>query len=64
MSVRLNHDSRPGITRAALVGVAILLFGPVVAPFTTFDFGYARGQFDPAYLYIDNDLSGTLAQKE
>ncbi len=44
MSGRLNPESRPGIVRAALVGVAILLFGPVIAPFTTYDFGYARSQ--------------------
>ena len=44
MSARLNPESRPGIVRAALAGVAILLFGPVIAPFTTYDFGYARSQ--------------------
>lgn len=44
MSARLNPESRPGIVRAALAGVAILLFGPVIAPFTTYDFGYARDQ--------------------
>jgi hypothetical protein len=37
-------DSRPGVARAALAGVAILLFGPIVAPFTTYDFGYAETQ--------------------
>ena len=44
MSVRSSSESRPGIARAALVGVAILLFGPIIAPFTTYDFGYARSQ--------------------
>lgn len=38
---RLNPKSRPGITLAALVGVAILLLGPVIAPFTTYEFGFA-----------------------
>ena len=42
MSIRLSSESRPGITRAALVGVAVLLFGPVVAPFTAYDSGFAK----------------------
>lgn len=43
MSSSNNSRPRPGIVRAALLGVAILMFGPVIAPFTTYDFGYARG---------------------
>lgn len=42
MPIRSISESRPGIARAALAGVAVLLFGPIVAPFTTHDFGYAR----------------------
>jgi resuscitation-promoting factor RpfB len=38
-----DSRARPGIARAALAGVAVLLFGPIIAPFTTYDFGYARG---------------------
>ncbi len=34
---RAVSPSRPAVSRAALVGVAILLFGPVVAPFTAVD---------------------------
>lgn len=37
-----HSRARPGIAGAALAGVAVLLFGPVIAPFTTYDFGYAR----------------------
>ena len=37
-------ESRPRVTRAALVGVAILVFGPVIAPFTVYDLGYARSR--------------------
>ena len=35
-------ESRPKVARAALAGVAILVFGPVIAPFTAYDPGYAR----------------------
>ena len=38
-----HSRARPGITGAALAGVAVLLFGPIIAPFTTYDFGYASG---------------------
>jgi hypothetical protein len=38
----LISESRPRVARAALAGVAILLFGPVIAPFTAYDLGYAR----------------------
>lgn len=44
MAVRRSTASRPGVARAALAGVAVLLFGPIVAPFTTYDFGYAETQ--------------------
>lgn len=44
MALRRSSESRPGVTGAALVGVAILLFGPIIAPFTTYDFGFAKAQ--------------------
>ena len=37
----MSSESRPNATRAALAGVAILVFGPVLAPFTAYDPGYA-----------------------
>lgn len=43
MAASQNSGQRPGIARAALAGVAVLLLGPIIAPFTTYDFGYARG---------------------
>jgi len=44
VSVGLISESRPSVTRAALAGVAILMFGPVVAPFTAYDLGFARSR--------------------
>jgi hypothetical protein len=44
VSVGLIFESRPNITRAALAGVAILVLGPVIAPFTVYDPGYARSR--------------------
>lgn len=35
MNGRPRSRPRPGVSLAAVVGVAVLLFGPVVAPFTT-----------------------------
>ncbi len=46
MADRLNPNSRPGITVAALVGIAILLFGPVIGPFTSYEFGFAGTRGD------------------
>ncbi len=43
MALSPHSRARPGIVGAALAGVAVLLFGPIIAPFTTYDFGYARG---------------------
>lgn len=34
--------TRPGVSFAAVVGVAVLLFGPVIAPFTTISLGVAN----------------------
>jgi hypothetical protein len=44
VSVGLIFESRPNVTRAALAGVAILVLGPVIAPFTAYDPGYARSR--------------------
>jgi len=44
VSVGLISESRPKVTRAALAGVAILVLGPVIAPLTAYDRGYARSR--------------------
>ena len=51
-----HSRARPGIAGAALAGVAVLLFGPVIAPFTTYDFGYARdGVLNNAQTFTNDD---------
>ena len=41
MKARASARPRPGVSLAAVVGVAILLFGPVIAPFTTIELSSA-----------------------
>lgn len=52
-----DSRARPGIAGAALAGVAVLLFGPIIAPFTTYDFGYARdGVLTNAQTFTNDDV--------
>jgi hypothetical protein len=54
VAVRTDSNSRPGVTLAAVVGVVILLVGPVIGPFTSYDFGLAATNVDQSYVEEDS----------
>ncbi len=65
MSVGLIFESRPTVTRVALAGVAVLLLGPVIAPFTAYDPGYARSRsFFGSQTFLNTDAAQNSVVKD
>ncbi len=65
MNTSARVKPRPGVSLAAVVGVAVLLFGPVVAPFTTIELSSAStDDGTPGQQFTAIDGSGTSIKRD
>ena len=64
MRSRARDRRRPGVTFAAVVGVAVLLFGPVIAPFTTIALSIASENGTNGQKYTAIDGNGQNIQRD